>query len=341
MTAYPYIERALVVGLGSIGSLHLRLLRDALPKADIRVLRHSNYSNEGAYANGSFHELQAACDFAPQLAVISNPAPFHQGAAAALARAGAHLLVEKPISDSTMGVSELIELCNQNGLLLQLGYNLRFLDTLQRFRAELLAGSIGSVYTVQCEIGQYLPDWRPGSDYRTGVSARRELGGGVLLELSHELDMLHWIFGEVAWLGAWIGHQSTLEIDVEDCAMLQVGFADGPVAQLSMDFVRRDTSRACTAIGSEGSLRWNAVEGKVELFSTKASAWLELASTLPNRDTSYRAQINTFLSSISTGQINSIAASGTDGLAVLRMIEMARRSDAENGRRMSPTESII
>ena len=88
---------------------------------------------------------------------------------------------------------------------------LRFLETLQCFRAEMAAGRIGAVHAVRCEIGQYLPAWRPDADYRTTVSAQKALGGGVLLELSHELDLLRWVFGEVDWLSAWIGRQSALE----------------------------------------------------------------------------------------------------------------------------------
>jgi predicted dehydrogenase len=331
---FTCIERALVVGLGSIGVRHLQLLREVLPNADIRVLRHSGCTDDIPNANGCFDRLEDACKFAPQMAVISSPAPFHLNAAAALARAGAHLLVEKPISDSAEGVHELLALCAEEGRLLQVGYNLRFLDTLQCFRSELNSGSIGKIHTVRHEIGQYLPDWRPGVDYRASVSARQSLGGGVLLELSHELDMLRWIFGEIVWLGAWMGRQSTLEIDVEDSAMLQMGFETGTVAQLGMDFLRRDTSRVCTAIGSEGSLRWNAAEGWVKYFKANTGTWTELAATQPERNASYRAQLDSFLCAISTGQPDSIAASGADGLAVMRLIEAARRSNAEDGRRI-------
>ena len=94
------IDRALIVGLGSIGKRHLRLLRAALPEADIRVLRHARCDDPIEHADGCFDRLDAACDFAPQLAIIASPAPFHITAARALAQSGAHLLVEKPISDS-------------------------------------------------------------------------------------------------------------------------------------------------------------------------------------------------------------------------------------------------
>lgn len=177
---------------------------------------------------------------------------------------GSHLLIEKPLSHAATGVQALLQrVCEQN-LLLQVGYNLRFLPSLEKFRELIHDGAIGRVLSVRCEIGQYLPSWRQDSDYRLGVSARQELGGGVLLELSHELDYLRWIFGEVAWVSAWIGQRSALEIDVEDTAYLTLGFEPDDsgralVATVNLDFIRHDTTRLCTAIGKQGSLRWNSL----------------------------------------------------------------------------------
>ncbi|BDW83641.1 oxidoreductase [Erythrobacter sp. Dej080120_24] len=328
------IDRALIVGLGSIGRRHLRLLRAELPGADIRVLRHVACDEAIERADGCFTDLGVACAFAPQLAIIASPAPFHLESARALAGAGAHLLVEKPLADRAEGVGDLIALCAARGLQLQVGYNLRFMDSLQAFRRSLAEGLIGQVHAVRCEIGQYLPSWRPEADYRETVSARRVLGGGTLLELSHELDMLRWVFGEVAWLSAWSGQQSTLEIDVEDSVMIQMGFAGGPVAQLGMDFLRRDTTRVCTAIGALGSLRWDAVAGRVALFDPGAEDWIDLQVALPQRDASYREQIVALLDAVKTGRPSAIAAHGADGLAVLRMVEAARASDNRDGRRI-------
>lgn len=327
------ISRALVAGLGSIGQRHLRLLRAALPSADIRLLRHSDCDRAIEYADGCFSRLEDAQGFAPELAVIASPAPFHVATAHALAEAGAHLLVEKPVSDGTAGVAELISMCADRGLVCQVGYNLRFLDTLQAFRAELAAGRIGAVQAVRCEIGQYLPDWRPGADYRTTVSAQRALGGGVILELSHELDMLRWVFGEVDWLSAWTGQQGALEIDVEDCVMIQMGFTGGPVAQLGMDFLRRDTTRTCTAIGETGSLRWDAGAGRVDHFDPGHGAWAKVTQVIPDRDASYRSQIAALLAAVA-GRQGNIAAQGADGLAVMQLVEAVRRSDAQQGLRV-------
>lgn len=328
------IDRALVVGLGSIGKRHLRLLREMLPSADIRVLRHSACSDTIEFANGCFTSLKDACAFAPQISIVANPAPAHINTAKALAMSGSHLLVEKPISADITGVSELIAFCDSNGLQLQVGYNLRFLETLQVFRTAILNSKIGQVQSIRCEIGQYLPSWRPDVDYRNTVSARKSYGGGALLELSHELDMLRWVFGEFTSLSAWTGRVSTLEIDVEDCVMLQISLHDGCAAQVSMDFLRRDTTRVCTAIGEYASLRWDAIANTVSHFDPKNNAWNLLCKANTVRDHSYTKQLEAFLKAIKYGRSDKYAAQGADGLAVLKIIEAAGLSDAQNGSRV-------
>lgn len=330
------ISRVLIVGLGSIGKRHLRLARELLPHADIRVLRHQVSDSVPEHANGCFSKLEDAIAFAPQLAAISSPATFHLDSALPLACAGVHLLVEKPLSAALDGIPELLEICKKQRTVLLAGYNLRFLPSLRQFKELINRELIGNMLSVRCEIGQYLPSWRPDADYQESVSARRVLGGGALLELSHELDYLRWIFGEVEWTSATLSRQSSLAIDVEDTAHLILGFvpaANGRqlIGAVNMDFVRHDTTRLCTAIGEKGSLRWNGLTGVVDLFEEGAKDWRELFHHPHQRDDSYLAEWQHFLSCINEQTPASIA--GEDGLAVLQIVEAARQS-SDSGRQV-------
>lgn len=244
-------------------------------------------------------------------------------------------MVEKPLSASLDGLAQLLETCREKGLVLLTGYNLRYLPSLRRFRDLLNQNAIGQVLSVRCEIGQYLPSWRPDVDYRLGASARRQLGGGALLELSHELDYLRWIFGDIDWVNATLSRQSCLEIDVEDTAHLILGFVPGGnghslIASLSLDFIRHDTARFCMAIGSSGSLRWNGLTGTVELFEPGAQDWRELFRYQHARDDSYLAEWRHFLSCVDEGA--SPLVSGEDGLRVLEIIDAARQASASGSR---------
>jgi len=298
------------------------------------VLRHQPAQDIPDLADRVISSLDEAIAFKPEIAVIATPAPFHMEAAVLLAEVGCHLLIEKPLASQVLGVADLLGRIRSAGRVCQVGYNLRFLPSLVEFRKRIQQGDIGRVLSARCDIGQYLPDWRPGADYRQGVSAQYELGGGVLLELSHELDYLSWILGPVNWVSGWLGQLSDLDIDVEDSAFLTLGYsplmADREiVASVALDFVRRDMTRTCLVIGSEGSLRWNALNGTVERYPANASDWEPVFSKTQSRDESYRDQFQSFLACVKSGA--SPLVDGEDGLATLRIIEAARNSMDKGG----------
>jgi len=328
------INRVLIIGFGSIGKRHLRLARELLPNADIQVLRHQQHSSIPEYANGCFFSLEQAIGFAPQLAVIANPATLHMSVALPLAQAGVHLLIEKPLSATLDEVPNLLEICREQGAVLLMGYNLHFLSSLQEFRQLLNNHVVGRVLSVRCEVGQYLPSWRSDTNYRKSVSACRGLGGGALLELSHEVNYLRWIFGEVDWVKATLSRQSSLEIDVEDTAHLILGFlpeADGHqlIGTVNLDFVRHDITRLCTAICEEGSLRWNGVTGEIEKFEMGAKEWRKHSHYHHQPDDSYLAEWQHFLDCIHQKKMP--LTTGEDGLKVLQIIEAARQASKSGG----------
>jgi len=337
------IDRLIIVGYGSIGKRHLRIAREILPDADIRVLRHQQSSEEIEDSNGLFSCLCDALAFKPQAAIVANPAPFHLPMAMALADIGCHLLVEKPLAEHLSGIADLVNLIDRRRCIFQIGYNLRFLPSLTEFRARISSGSIGRVLSVRCEIGQYLPSWRPDADYRQTVTARSDLGGGVLLELSHELDYLRWIFGEVEWINASLSQQSSLEIDVEDTAHLLLGFTrrDHPfhlVATLSMDFIRHDTTRTCVVIGESGSLRWNGITGQIDECLAGSNSWCKAFQHSHQPDDSYRAQWEHFLACV--GSRSPPLVGIEDGIAVLEIIDAARKSTQAKGVRATVYRTI-
>jgi predicted dehydrogenase len=334
--------RIAIFGHGSIGKRHLRIVRESLPDAEILVVRHSENSEVPKSADRVTSSIEEAVAFAPHMAVIANPAPFHLRSSSAMLEAGCHVLVEKPIATETDGIEELLVRAKALGLVFQVGYNLRFHPSLIEFRRLVQQDSVGTIHTVRCEIGHHLSAWRPVSDYRQGVSARRDLGGGVLLELSHEIDYLQWVFGEVVWVGAWTGHVSWLDVDVEDCAQLTLchrspSLEGEVVASLNMDFIRHDPTRYCTAIGSEGSLRWNGMSGTVECFRAGAGAWTETFRHDTGRDETYMAQWSHFLHCVKTGE--KPIAGAEEGLSALRVVEAARLSAGRSGMRQNVSAS--
>lgn len=327
------MNRVLVHGFGSIGQRHLRVIGALEPQAELAVLsEHGSHADAQDRPQRLFTALDDALAFRPDAVVVANAAVAHLPSAEAWLRAGAHVLVEKPLAASSEGVDGLAALARQCGRTLQVGYNLRQAPGLRAMRQWCELRRLGRVHSARIEVGQYLHNWRRSRDPLRSVSAQRALGGGVLLELSHEIDYLQWLLGPVAWVSALLLRQGPWDLDVEDTALLTLGLAgaDGCVASVQMDFVRHDTTRRCTLIGELGSLEWDALAGLLRWTALGAGTSETVDHSAPEGDATYRAQWQAFVASCRTGAPPAVSVE--EGTRVLRVVDAARRSAAADSR---------
>ncbi|SVD09321.1 uncharacterized protein METZ01_LOCUS362175, partial [marine metagenome] len=223
--------RFLIIGSGNIALRHISNLKELCPQSEIAVLtsktRFSDAKKEKLnLVKNIFFTQEDALSFNPQAVFICNPASLHIQSAKFFAEKGVNLFIEKPLSDNLDEVDRLIKIIQQKQITSMVGYPLRFNKSMKYFKDALMEERIGKIIFVRSRSSSYLPDWRPDTDYRDSVSAQKKLGGGVLLEVSHEVDYLHWIFGESRIYSSYIGKLSDLEVDTEDYAFLLMGFAE-------------------------------------------------------------------------------------------------------------------
>jgi len=331
-TAIDQDKHFLVVGYGSIGQRHVKNIREMFPNALISILRHKNsLSKEVMLETGianSFVSLQAAIESKPFLAILASPATQHLDTAISLAEHGIHLLIEKPLAADCSGIDTLMDTCHKRKVQLMVGYNLRFLPSLQKFRMLLHEKVVGEIFSVRAEVGQNLESWRPEQDYRDSVSAQQSLGGGVLLELSHEIDYLLWLFQSITAVSSIVVKVSEMEIDVEDSAHVILKFEPFDnkkvYGTLSMDFVRLDPVRSCVVVGETGSLRWDCLKGTVEQFDHGEKRWDVVYAVPEVVSDSYKSELSFCIDCIQ--RKTKPLPGGEEGYRVLAVIDAIRQS---------------
>ncbi|QPF72729.1 Gfo/Idh/MocA family oxidoreductase [Roseateles sp. DAIF2] len=325
-------RKALVVGSGSIARRHLANFRRLLPDADVGCVSASGrpLADGETAATTQLPSLAAAVAWAPDLAVVASPAPLHLDHACVLLDASIPVLIEKPLSDSLDRVRDAAPLLARYRDRIEVAYNLRFLSSARWMKALIEEGRVGRILGLRIEVGQYLPDWRPQADYRRQVSANRSLGGGVLLELSHELDYLTWLFGRFDHVFCIASNSGQLEIDVEDHADILLS-RDGLTAQVHLDFLQRRASRDCKVIGATGTLHWDLIANRIVLDGPAGEEVL-FSEPAVDRNDMYVEQLRGFIEVAAGRAAPRITLD--DGLAVLDMIEAMRQSAAA-GRQVS------
>ena len=322
-------ERYLIVSLGSIGRRHLRNLRQLKPDAEIGIWRQHHAVAADELPEGADHlfgSLDEVLRFAPDAAIVAGPASRHLEAAQLLADAGIHLLIEKPFADQLEGLEHLLATCRKQKLTLMIGYNLRFFPSLVQIKRMLDEDVIGRVISVRAEVGQYLPDWRPTVDYRLGVTAQRSLGGGVLLELSHEIDYIYWMFGMPNKVTARGGQLGDLDIDVEDTVELILEYTvPKRLVNIHLDMLQRAPIRRCRIAGEQGTLLWDAMTDVIEHYAADTKAWQKIDQfMLADRNQMYIDELTEFFVAIRDKREPAIT--GEQGRDVIAIVEAARKS---------------
>lgn len=299
-TGYNFVN-ALVIGYGSIGSRHARLLAELGCRTTVLSHRKADFPVV-------YHDLaEALAAENPDYVVIANATKQHYDSLATLARLGytGTVLVEKPVFDRYVEIRPL------DFRKTFVAYNLRFHPVVQRLKA-LLEGE--KALSVQAYVGQYLPDWRPASDYRRSYSASAEQGGGALRDLSHELDYLTWILGGWERVSALGGHFSPLEITSDDVYALMLATPSCPIVTLQLNYLDRRARRFVLVNTANHTFEADLVGGSIAIDRDSEAFAIE-------RDDTYRAMHQAILAG-STGTLCSL----DEGLSTLRLIEAAESS---------------
>lgn len=292
--------RVAVVGLGSIGRRHLENL-GRLGVGRKLIVRRPHGTNlafappaDAIVVDSHSAALAAGLD----AAIICNPTSEHVPAALEYVAGGVPVLVEKPISHRLDQAERLVAAAKTGGVRAGMAYVMRYHPAYRLAREAVAAERLGRLLYAKIWFEAFLPDWHPWEDYRQGYAARRELGGGALPTLDHEIDFLNWLLGAPEAAAGRSGRSGGLEMDADDWATLSIDYPGGVRASGVFSLCRRDRSRGFELIGQRGTLAFSFETGRLQLLDGRSEPETLWAGAGYDLNDAYLDMLRDFFSSL-------------------------------------------
>lgn len=249
--------------MGSIGLRHLKNLKKIMKSSETAALRSSNRNILGEYSeliDHKFYSVEDAKKFNADIVFITNPTSLHVETALQFIDNVKGMFIEKPLSDSIESAEKLVKNADT---IMHVACPLRF-HPVTKFLKNYF-NSTNKIKSIHIHSGSYLPSWRPGQDYKKTYSAQKELGGGVALDLIHEIDLVRWIFGDVS--EGYFGSTkiSDLELDVEDTAYGIWKLKNGALCEIHLDYYRKIPKREIEIVTENSVIHADLLSSKVKI----------------------------------------------------------------------------
>lgn len=249
------------VGLGSIAARHIKNLKDIFKEeVEIDVLRSGNGRKldedlQSMIEHIYFDYTKLPSDY--DVMFITNPTILHYTTLQKVQNHAKHFFIEKPVFET--GKEDIADLLLKQDSIYYVACPLRYTNVIQYLKENI---DFSQVYSMRCISSSYLPDWRPGTDYRNTYSAKKALGGGVSIDIIHEWDYICYLAGQPKKVYSFIGKKSNLEIDSDDLAVYIAEYPDKFV-ELHLDYLGRKAIRKIELFTKDDSIEADLIEQKI------------------------------------------------------------------------------
>ena len=317
----------LVLGCGSIGQRHVKNL--LLAGHDVRVWNRSVDRLEAVKAEFGIHgsvDLTSMLNVSYDAIYICTPSSLHAHHAELAIMNGSNVFIEKPVGSSMQDISSLHVKAKQCQKVIAVGSNMRFHPGPMFIKSLVEEKRLGRVVSASMWGGMHLPSWHPNENYLKMYSSLKSLGGGALNDFIHEIDLIHWIFGDVMELTAFVQNSGTLGIETEDMADILFKMHEGYVVSLHIDYLQKPFQRGLRAVCENGWVEWDITKPLIRVFrySTNDFEYVDNSKKWSHNDM-YISQQEHFLYLIS--QKKKHLKGYEDGVKALEVVEAIKLSD--------------
>ena len=319
-----------VIGAGSIGRRHIKGLRQLSEELGVGQIRVFDPNTERCEDAAQLASDVVACSTLPdavasvETVFVCAPTSLHTQVVEELRSLGSyHIFMEKPLASVAHGWAEFLEQHQRGEKVFAVGYMLPKHPVLRRLKELLAEDVVGRVLHARAESGFYLPYWHPQEDYRDFYMSSRTAGGGALLDTSHEIHYLTWLFGPITEVSGSVETTSDLEITSDDLVLATFRFDSGLRGQVHLDLLQFDESRYCKVIGTEGVVKADLMANEVSCWKKDEKVW-HVERIEAAYDDIYSSEYRDFIAAC-RGEPNEIV-NGASALHVLEVVEAVRRS---------------
>jgi predicted dehydrogenase len=324
--------RVLIIGGGSIGERHVRCFLQT-GECEASLCEMDAVKRERLAATYPLRDCFADFDELPlgdfDIVVVATPAPFHIQQSLAAARAGCHVLCEKPLSNSFDGIQELIDTLRTKKRIGATAFTMRSLSSVRRIKEWLDQGTIGKPQYAVSNIAQHFPTVRP--DYQRYYFAKKSMGGGTLFDMCpHQFNLLELYLGPEQDVSCMTGRLVLDGIETDDTATISIRYRSGALAQLNAVMFGRNFRYDFEIHGAEGSIVYDRTHETIALHTdgTPLSPPARTETFAAARDDAYVEQSRHFLAATRSEEV--VACTLEEGWQTLRAVLAAQRS-AETG----------
>lgn len=321
-------KHILVVSAGSIGKRHLKNLQSlgcAVSAMDPCKERLEDASKQVNLVN-KFTDFDQALSKIGDYdgIVIGSPTKFHVQQAIHAVSLGLPVLLEKPLSISLEESSLLKETMDKHPLVkILLGYTWRWWPPLNVFRKAILEGKIGKPLHAKFVMSAHLADWHPWERYQDFFMASKELGGGALLDESHFVDLMIWIFGMPDRVFSKVEKISDLEIETDDNVDIYAFYTHGLRVAIHLDLYGRPHERFISVTGEKGTLLWSSDPNRVRFGTETGQIWSDQCFEFERNDMFLKVA-QEFIDMLDSKTLPSCTIE--DGIKVMKILEACRES---------------